>query len=322
MITDYDIFKDKENGCFQLSTHSVSYAIEFDNEEKENIFLEAVSLLQEKEDLSLSQLTKALTKTANKDMVLEVLSNLADFDLLPTEWAKELGVDTSSVYTDKKFSELDTKTIVIIGDSPLSTRLHKELSDSYYKPVLHHKKTKDLTIDSIQSLIKQADLVVLDSNQWSPYHIELVNKIALDENKPWLFIGGIDSGQLKIGPLFYGKETGCYNCLISRVKSNHEYPTFFNSYEQHLKENKKASKPDKFVHEETMYSVLANMAMLEIFKFFESWAIPSTFKTLLTMDIFNMNIQKHNLLKKPYCEVCHPKLEYSASAWLESVTLK
>lgn len=54
MITDYDIFKDEENGCFQLSTHSVSYAIEFDNEEKENIFLEAVSLLQEKEDLSLS----------------------------------------------------------------------------------------------------------------------------------------------------------------------------------------------------------------------------------------------------------------------------
>lgn len=196
------------------------------------------------------------------------------------------------------------------------------MSESYYKPILHHKKTHTLTVDDIQKLVKQADLIVLDSNQWSPYHIELVNKIALEENKPWLFIGGINSGQLKIGPLFYGKETGCYNCLISRIKSNHEYPTFFNSYEEYLKSNKIASKPDKFVHEETMYSLLANMAMLEIFKFFESWAIPSTFKTLLTIDIFNMNIQKHFLLKKPYCEVCHPKLEYSASAWLESVTLK
>jgi bacteriocin biosynthesis cyclodehydratase domain-containing protein len=160
------------------------------------------------------------------------------------------------------------------------------------------------------------------ANDWAPYYIEKINLYALKYNKPWLYIGGIEEISIKIGPLFYGKETGCYNCLISRIKSNHEYPEHLQSYETFLRENKIASKPDIVPNVNIIYSIIASLTMLEVMRFIEEWSLPVTWRTLIVLNIFDYDLSKHTLLKMPFCEACKPKLEYNPAPWLEEITLK
>jgi bacteriocin biosynthesis cyclodehydratase domain-containing protein len=122
--------------------------------------------------------------------------------------------------------------------------------------------------------------------------------------------------------LFYGKETGCYNCLISRIKSNHAHPTFLNSYEDYLRSNRKSSKPDITPNSTIIYNIIANLTLLEVMKFIELWSLPVTWRSVININITNLNSTKHNLLKKPFCEVCKPELLYNPSPWLEAITLK
>ena len=64
------------------------------------------------------------------------------------------------------------------------------------------------------------------------------------------------------------------------------------------------------------------MTLLEVKKFIMQWSIPSTWRTIIKIDIDSFDLDKHSLLKKPFCEVCKPKLEYNPAPWLESITLK
>lgn len=165
-------------------------------------------------------------------------------------------------------------------------------------------------------------MIILDATHWSPSDVEEINILALKHKKPWLYVGGIEEMSLKIGPLFYGDNTGCYNCLISRILSNHEYPEFLISYQNYLKKNNKSSKKDIIPEEELHLNILSNYALLEIKKFFLEWVLPTTWRTVVKIEIGNFNVSKHKLLKKPFCEVCNPQLEYNPSPWLEAITLK
>ncbi len=171
-------------------------------------------------------------------------------------------------------------------------------------------------------MFKKYDFFVVDSVEWNPYYTELINRKALENNKPWLFVGGFEEYLLKVGPIFYGKETGCYNCLIKRIKSNNDYVNYLNGYESYLKAHKKSSKHDDFIYLDVFYDIVANISLLEISKFFEFWSVPVVWKHFITINAINYEMDRHALLKVPFCYVCKPELEYNPSAWLESVTLK
>ncbi|QMU65294.1 MAG: TOMM precursor leader peptide-binding protein [Flavobacteriaceae bacterium] len=174
----------------------------------------------------------------------------------------------------------------------------------------------------IEKMIEKSDFIIAGATQWSPYHLEEINSIALTKNTPWLYIGGIEETAIKIGPLFYGKETGCYNCLMSRIKSHSDTLSYLNTYEAYLRKHKIASKPDAVSNKSILNNIVANMALLEVLNFIEVWSLPVTWKTVLKIDTINFETTKHKLLKKPFCEICKPELLYNASPWLEPVTLK
>jgi thiazole/oxazole-forming peptide maturase SagC family component len=321
MIENFDIFKDDNHNCYQLRTKTSSYALEFDDKERENIFLDVVLQLQQRNDLTLKELKQKVQTKTNESKVIDVLKILDEYHLLSFEVSKELNYKNNKQeyeYSSKLKQQSDF-VLSIFGEGELTSKIEKQAKQEKFKNV-------NICIYSdgidIEKEVEKSDFIIVDANRWSPYHIELINKSALEYNKPWLYVGGIEETSIKIGPLFYGKETGCYNCLISRIKSNHEHPTFLSSYENYLKNNKLSSKPDLIPSSDIIYNIITNLVLLEVVKFIEEWSLPITWRCVLNIDITTLNIVKHTLLKKPFCEVCKPKLEYNPSPWLESITLK
>ena len=81
-LSTCDIFKDNDNLCYQVRTKTASFAIGFDNENKEAIFLKIVKEIQRKPKITLKELKKKIVNN-DEDTVIEVLTNLEENQLLP-----------------------------------------------------------------------------------------------------------------------------------------------------------------------------------------------------------------------------------------------
>ena len=182
---------------------------------------------------------------------------------------------------------------------------------------LHLKSVKE---EDVLKFIKESDFFIVDADDWNPYYLEFINKEAIKNEKSWLLIRGITGNSASIGPIFSGRDTGCYCCLNSRIKSNLQFLSYFEPYEDYLKKNKLSSK--SFKPSPLIYDIISSIAILEISKFINNWAVPETWRHLINFNIFTYETQKHFLLKQPFCPVCKPEIEYNPSPWLESVTLK
>ncbi|MFO7827411.1 MAG: TOMM precursor leader peptide-binding protein [Bacteroidales bacterium] len=321
MIENFDIFKDDRQNCYQLRTKTNAYVLEFDDKEREYIFLEIASHLKQNNDLTLKDLRGKLQSKTNESKVIDVLKALDEYRLLPFEISREI-TDTKESSDNQYSSDVKQTSdfvLSIFGQGKLTEKIEKQTSIENFKNVKSHLFSDKL---DTEKEVSNSDFLIVDANEWSPYYIELINELALKYNKPWLYVGGIEETSIKIGPLFYGKETGCYNCLIRRIKSNHDNPTFLNSYENYLKYNKKSAKPDIIPNSGIIYNIVANLALLEVMKFIEAWSLPVTWRCVLNLNIISLDLRKHNLLKIPFCEVCKPKLEYNPAPWLEAITLK
>ncbi len=322
MILDYDVFPDERNGCYQISTKTALYAIEFDDNIKEQIFIQLIEEIRKKNTISFQNLIKSLRKKNDEAKVIDVLNTMNEFQLLPIDYKKELSSNndiSKSKAELSEFPDLNELSIYVFSNGGIGHEIKKILLKKGFGTVAQiHFDEKTM----VPNLVKEADFFIVDGCEWSPYHLEQLNIEAIAENVPWIYVGGIEETSFKIGPLFYGQETGCYNCLISRLKSNHEHPHFLTSYEEFLRTSKAASKPDKVTNSNLFENILANITVLEVMNFFQPWALPITWKSILSFDLINFDTSKHALLKKPFCEVCKPNLLYNPSPWLEEITLK
>lgn len=322
MIQNFDVFKDAANNCYQLRSKSLSYALEFDTEEKEALFLNIVAAIQNKPDSSLKELKQKISHKDNEAVAIDVLHSLNEYSLLPFELSAELGGAPAAPEYANRHKRPEDAVLAITGEGEHADYLLEAAKKQPFKAVQLVPYSALPSGESIEQLVLSADFLLVDGNEWSPYHNELINSYCLRHNKPWLYTAGVEEISIKIGPLFFGSETGCYNCLSGRIKSNHEYPHYLQGYESYLRDKKIAARPDRIPDRGVIYTLAANMALLEVMKFMEEWCLPVTWRTMLSFNMMNLQLTKHPLLKKPFCEVCKPHLEYNPSPWLEAVTLK
>ncbi|MDH6310947.1 hypothetical protein M2451_003811 [Dysgonomonas sp. PFB1-18] len=307
----YDVFKNPDN-TYQIRNSSHASVVEFDDDENERIFLYIMDFINNNEILDFAKLHHVLLENNEyeKDKINEVyqhLDNINLFDYLKKE-------------TDSNI-ELSLKTITIIGDSELSLILQRDLLKlNKFKTIERRTFVEIENID--ESFWQNNDFIIVDGSIWSPFHIGEINKKALQYDTPWLFTQGIEESTIKIGPLFFGKETGCYECLIARIKSMHDYPDYFEIYENHLKTNKSIAKPSTEQRSEYADNILSNWIIMELSRFFDDKRFCITWRNMICFDLFKYVISHNYLLKKPYCETCKPELAYNISPWLEPVTLK
>lgn len=319
-MKDFDIFKDENLGFHQVRTKSFILTISFDDNEKEAIFNKIVSIAKTLSNPSVKYIRSKLSNSFDDSKVIEVLYNLKQNGLLEENielpYNENGSVTESCLYQGVK--PLNQCAITIYGDSPLANKICEIAKDNHCKRVVLKKFHNPI----LQEDIINSDFIIVDACCWSPHHIENINHYALKHNKPWIYIGGLEEDSIMVGPIFHGKESGCYKCLVSRIRSNSEYPDLFTSYELYLKKNQIASKPDSAIHYSLVINLIAVLSFIEVTKYIEGWAIPSTWRTVLKLNVHNMELSKHSLLKVPYCEECKPQLEYNVSPWLEAITLK
>lgn len=316
MLANYDIFKDEDNGCYQIRSKTSTYAIVFDEEISEAIFLRIVELSSQDKRFNLQKIRKNLLGTFEEDKVLSVLNNLREAGLIPDDIHTCTGEDLS------EFRSIGDISLAIIGVGSLTKALKSVCETEKFKTISVVEYTIKNFEEKILQVFNEHDFVIVDANQWSPFHLEIINDTAVKQNKPWLYISGVNESNIEIGPLFYGKETGCYNCLISRIKSNHAHPQYLTSYENYLRGLKRPSISNELHYDGIIYSLIANFAIYEVVKFIEGWALPITWQSIVTFNLYNYESTIHMLLKKPLCEVCKPNIKYNPSPWLDKITLK
>lgn len=322
-MREFDVFKDEDHGSYQLRTKTTLFNISFDDIEQEDIFKKIVKLLKEDDEITIKNLISELLPIANESKVMEVLYMLNENLLLPLNISNEITDSAEIVYNEFSIPPVDNLTIAVFGQNIINKKLQEGLSLMGVQRIESIPFNADITEEFIQEYVFKSDFVIVNANEWSPFHIEIINKSALNFNKPWLYIGGMEESTVKIGPFFYGSETGCYDCLISRIKSNSEYPEFLVSYENFLRSQKSGSKPDQSpLHQVMIANVVSDLALIEIHKFLYKWAVLSTWRTVINFDITNFKSTHHTLLKKPYCTTCKPELKYNKAPWLEAITLK
>ena len=331
MLKDYDVFFDKINNCYQIRTKTNTFSIEFDDVVKIELFQEIININKVNDCTLISTFNQLLKQGYQKQDIIEVLNGLNEYGIIPQYEVIESGLEFKSSLLTKSYNEnyqkAETSSILIIGNSDLSKVILKQFELNNFKSteyrtyesllLLINKKRSDFIYE-----INKYDFILLESNNWNPYFMEIFNEEMVKLNKPWLNIGGIEEASIKIGPIFFGKETGCYNCMLKRLKSNNEFAIYFESYEQYLKSKQMTSQSDNLPHLPVLFNLISNYVLLETLKFIDGWAVPVLWKGLLTINIFNYEAEKHTLLKVPYCEICKPTIKYNISPWLESITLK
>jgi bacteriocin biosynthesis cyclodehydratase domain-containing protein len=315
---------------YQIRTKNELMAVSFDDPQKQQIFEALIErFVNGKKGFKLfaKSSVRDLEQRYGKEKLLSVLQELNSFNLLPNElypYLQAEGQQAVAGELDATPYLLPQVSLAIFSAEPALSILKAKAKALQFKNIQIHPLDREYTDKQLEKLLSEVDFFIADAFSWSPKQFQLINKKALALNKPWLYLEGINLNKIKIGPIFHGHETGCYNCLMKRLKSNRqaEMLSYDETYEQYLDEYSLFAKPDQSPYPTALiYDIAASMAMLEIIRFFKYWSVPALWRHYLTLDVNTLQTESHRLLKVPTCEVCKPKLEYNAAPWLESISL-
>lgn len=329
----YDIFEDKQNGVYQIRCKSDVITVEFDDEEKKKIFLEIIKKLSKRKEINFTQLSSNLVDKFSKEKVVDVLNNLKDFQIIEESnlrdnfaGALRAQLDFFSQGSSENGSAHDIQSriektkLVLLGSGFFIDILYNKASMSGFKQIQKIRISKKIDSAQVEQLIAGCDFLMVDADIWHPLLLEEINRIAIVYKKAWIIIMGIDGTVASIGPLFVAKETGCYNCLIMRMKSCMDFLPYFEAFESYLKRRKKSGKSGgSFM---VMYDILASISILEALKYITQVSIPVLYKNFISLDIFSYDINIHPFLKVPECPLCSTEVEFDPSPWLEPITLE
>lgn len=318
-----DVFYDKENEVYQVRTKANAVVIEFASKEKENIFLEISKLYDKAEFITCPQMIKALKKHHDHAQVLDVLKELRDVGILnPGNFEdtdnilSDMEQKKPSIYTP--MTDFHDTVIGLIGDPSVMNLVKASLKE---KGITHFNQVQtpaDVDASDIASVIRRSDFIVVDEINYSPVLMERINALALENNKPWLLIeGAIDTVNYSVGPIFYGKETGCYECYQNRLLVNDNNRQYTRAYHGYLSESGKWAQPEQVPL--PVAHILASLAAMDVVRFLQGYSVPVLWRNTLVFNSITFSMEKHYFIKAPVCHVCNPEVDYSPSPWLEAL---
>ena len=317
MINSYDIFQDPKHGVYQIRTVNEVFTIEFIEEEERAIFEEVIEKYRANSRTTFASVFSALNKKYDKEKVVFVLNQLKENQLISDDELKDQIVLWGE--QDSTHPKIKSARVGIIGQGSIYHYLEEKSRAMGYETITKTKIGDHPNLASVEKTIQQSDIVLVDSNHWNPGLLEHINQVALAANKPWILIRGCNATNGSVGPLFYGKETGCYHCLISRLKSQMEFLPYFEEYEKYLRQEKKSAKSDRSFA--LLQELLAATAVFEMTKFVTEYTIPELYGAYLTVDMATYRFDKHTVLKSPGCPACKPSVDFDLAPWLEPITL-
>ncbi|WP_199248171.1 TOMM precursor leader peptide-binding protein [[Phormidium] sp. ETS-05] len=144
----------------------------------------------------------------------------------------------------------------------------------------------------------EGDIEVVLTDDYLADGLDVYNQNALKKQRPWILVKPVGT-VVWIGPIFYPKKTGCWECLAQRLRGNRPVEEFIQR-RQGISRTLSIPLP-------TLPSAIQTglgMAATEIFK----WIVRGENKRLegiiVTYDTVSLQIQNHILVKRPQCPVC------------------
>lgn len=324
MNNKYDVFFDKDNEVYQVRTKSDVVILEFIDPDEEKIFLEIMKFYDSFEYLTFEQIKKKLEKDYCYSKIMDVIEELSKCEILNEsnfEYSKSDNTVLYPMWFKGLTVDITNFKLSYLGVPNFGKLLKDEAEKHGYRLFNILSSTNSINDSDIDQLFEHSDFVIVDASKWSPILMDIINKTALRLNKPWCIIQGmIDQVNYSIGPIFHGKETGCYDCLESRLSSNDLNIVYTSSYKKYLMEK------DAFSQKTTpplgVDNHMSQIIVQDIHKYISGYGIPEMWKNNLLFNTINYTISKHYMLKAPLCNVCNPQLSYNPSPWLEAITLK
>lgn len=133
----------------------------------------------------------------------------------------------------------------------------------------------------------------------------VINQVQLKARRPWLS-GHLQSDELVLGPLFIPGETACFQCLELREENHLPNPQEYRELRSRIHELPASPGVGPA---SSAAALLAQAVTLELIRYGSEIAIPTTYRTLIHMDLLSFETSRHALLKVPLCDACGPHVD-------------
>ncbi|MBP0016342.1 MAG: TOMM precursor leader peptide-binding protein [Cyanobacteria bacterium SBLK] len=125
-----------------------------------------------------------------------------------------------------------------------------------------------------------------------------INRLNLASSRPWMLIRPIGM-VLWLGPIFYPAQTGCWECLASRLRNNRPSEGFIQR-----RSNSVSPLTPPLVNLPATREIARAIATHEILKWILQGKNPQLEGAIATYDTLSLAIQHHVLVKRPQCPEC------------------
>jgi ribosomal protein S12 methylthiotransferase accessory factor len=139
------------------------------------------------------------------------------------------------------------------------------------------------------------DIVLVDSYLHS--ELAALNADALRAGRPWM-LAKPTGRQIWVGPLFRPGVTGCWECLVRRLRANAPVATYVQerSGGERLVNDRAGSPATSRVGEGLAANAAASWVVCD--------ALPELEGKLQTLDVASWRLQTHALVRLPFCRAC------------------
>jgi adenylyltransferase/sulfurtransferase len=134
-----------------------------------------------------------------------------------------------------------------------------------------------------------------------------LNRVCLADGLRWVTCS-LDGAEVTVGPAVRPGESACYLCYRMRLVACAGNPEDAFAFEKYLDRRRR----DDSARQENLVfgaGLAANLLGLEVLKDLTGVAEPSLVGRVLTVGLTDLNVQKHAVLRKPWCPACFPKAE-------------
>jgi len=161
-----------------------------------------------------------------------------------------------------------------------------------------------LSEEDVRRSIDGVDFVVCCLDAGQSNLIYKLNRVCLETNTRWLTCS-LAGGEIVIGPGIHPGRTACYMCYRMRWVACAGNPEQAFAYERYLDRRKQ---DDSGRRENVVFSasIAAGFLGTEVLKELTGVAEPSLAGRLLTVTLTDMSIERHVVLRKPWCPACFP----------------
>jgi len=161
--------------------------------------------------------------------------------------------------------------------------------------------------EEVRAAIQGVDFLVCSLDAAQTNLAYKLNRVCLAEKIRWI-AGSLAGTEVTVGPVVHPGESACYLCYRMRSVACAGNPEEAFAFEKHLDRRKR---DDGGRRENLVFGagLAANLVGMEVLKELTGFAETSLVGRILTIQLTDLAILRHTVLRKPWCPACFGKPE-------------